>query len=194
MDTIRQTDVGVVEKIKQVWGRVGLRERREAEMNNSLTGGMKKPQRVFGAVWWKCVWCVVAQQCVWVIHHTNTAGGHSLAQRYAEQGENNVLRLHPLNLIETHSTGATFTHPPHAHFINLPLACIFPQIIPKNRNRKQTYGFSIMVEGASSEFCVSTGCMLLSKAAFHQPKTLNCSDGWVNWYIRCAIKKALGCY
>lgn len=23
----------------------------EREMNNSLTGGMKKPQRVFGAVW-----------------------------------------------------------------------------------------------------------------------------------------------
>lgn len=56
--------------------------------------------------------CGVAQHSVWVIHHTNTAGGHSLAQRYAEQGENNVLRLHPLNLIETHSTEATFTHPP----------------------------------------------------------------------------------
>lgn len=63
--------------------------------------------------------CGVAQHSVWVIHHANTAGGHSLAQRYAEQGENNVLRLHPLNLIETHSSGAPFTHPPHSHFINL---------------------------------------------------------------------------
>lgn len=57
------------------------------------------------------VWRGAAQHSAWVIHHANTAGGHSLAQRYAEQGENNVLHLHPLNLIETHSSGATFTHP-----------------------------------------------------------------------------------
>lgn len=79
--------------------------------------------------------CGVAQRSVWVIHHTNTAGGHSLAQRYAEQEENNVLRLHPLNLIETHSTGATFTHPPQAHFINLVLA---PYFLPDNPG-KQTH-------------------------------------------------------
>lgn len=60
--------------------------------------------------------------------------------------ENNVLRLHPLNLIETHSTEATFTHPPHAHFINLVSAFIFSEIIPENRSREQTNGFSIMVE------------------------------------------------
>lgn len=64
----------------------------------------------------------MAQHSVQVIHHANTAGGHSPAQRYAEQGENNVLRLHPLNLIETHRSGATFTPPPppYSHFINLP--------------------------------------------------------------------------
>lgn len=109
-------------------------------MNNCLTGGMKKPQRVFGAVWLECVQCGVAQHSVWVIHQTNTAGGHSLAQRYAEQAENNVLRLHPLNLIETHSTGATFTHPPHAHFINLLLACIFSRIIPKTETENRHMG------------------------------------------------------
>lgn len=145
-------------------------------MNNCLTGGMKKPQRVFGAVWQECVRCGVAQHSVWVIHHTNTAGGHSLAQRYAEQGENNVLRLHPLNLIETHSTGATFTHPPHAHFINLLLACIFSQIIPENRNRKPTHGFSIMVGGGSAALCVSTSYMLLCRAALPRPETLKHSD------------------
>lgn len=85
-----------------------------------------------------------AQRNAWVIHHGNTAGGHSLAQRYAEQGWNNVLRLHPLNLIETYGTEATFTHPPpHVHFINLLSACIFSQIIPENRNTIQAYGVSI---------------------------------------------------
>lgn len=79
-------------------------------MNNWLTGGMKKPQRVFGALRGG-VRCGVAQHSAWVIHHTNTAGGHSLAQRYAEQGENNVLRLHLLNLIETHGTGGNI-YPP----------------------------------------------------------------------------------
>lgn len=147
------------EKIKQVWGggRVGERERR-GEMNNSLTGGMKKPQRVFGAVWLECVRCGVAQRSVWVIHHVNTAGGHSLAQRYAEQGRIMCCACNPLNLIEAHSTAATFTHPPHAHFINLLPACIFSQIIQKkkNRNRKQTPGFSIMAGAGSTARCVDS--------------------------------------
>lgn len=120
--------------------------------------------------------CGVAQHSVWVIHHTNTAGGHSLAQRYAEQEENNVLRLHPLNLIEMHCTGATFTHPPQAHFINLVVACIFSQIIPENRNRKQTHGFSIMVGEGSAALCVSMSYMLLCRAALPRPGTLKCND------------------
>lgn len=46
MDTVRQRDVGVGEKISNCEGGRD-RERRKAEMNNCLTGGMKKPQRVF---------------------------------------------------------------------------------------------------------------------------------------------------
>lgn len=109
MDTIRLRDVGVGEKIKQE--RDGVGGVGGWSVNNSLTGGMKQPQRVFGAVWLEgcAVWCGVVQHNAWVIHHANTAGGHSLAQRYAEQGENNVLHLHPLHLIEAHSSGATFT-------------------------------------------------------------------------------------
>lgn len=34
---------------------------------------------------------------------TGTAGGRGAAQRYAERQESNVLHLHPLSLIETHS-------------------------------------------------------------------------------------------
>ena len=124
----------------------------------------------------ECVRCGVAQHSVWVIHHANTAGGHSLAQRYAEQEENNVLRLHPLNLIETHSTGATFTHPPHAHFINLVMAFIFSEIIPENRNRKQTHGFSIMVGGGSAAMGVSASYMLLCRIASPRPQTSECRD------------------
>lgn len=48
MDTVRERDVGVGEKISNCEGREGLRG--TGEMNNSLTGGIKKPQRAFGAV------------------------------------------------------------------------------------------------------------------------------------------------
>lgn len=80
-------------------------------MNNSLTGGGEKSSGGRLDLYVRRV-CSVVQHCVWVIHHTNTAGGHSLAQRYAEQGENNVLRLHPLNLIEIHSTRRYIYSPP----------------------------------------------------------------------------------
>lgn len=91
MDTIRQRDVGLGEKMKQVWGRERLREGRWITVWQvkwkSRRGCLERCE--------ECVRCGLAQHSVWVIHHTNTARGHSLAQRYAEQEENNVLRLHP---------------------------------------------------------------------------------------------------
>lgn len=82
MDIIRGKDGEVGAEIKPVVAEEGPAEG-EWEMNNCLTGGMKKahaeaaPSRVLESV---------ASNCARVIHHANTAGGHSLAQRYAEQG------------------------------------------------------------------------------------------------------------
>lgn len=67
------------------------------EMDNSLTRGMKPPQRAFGAAWWEGARRDAARRC-------SASGSYitlipqedvSAAQRYAEQGQSNVLRLHP---------------------------------------------------------------------------------------------------
>lgn len=75
------------EEIKQVW-----RERERGEMNNSLTREMKPPQRAFGAARWEGARrCSASGSYITLIPQEDV----SPAQRYAEQGESNVLRLHP---------------------------------------------------------------------------------------------------
>lgn len=83
-----------------------------------------------------------------LIQQEHTAQHSAMQSRQQTgRGENNVLRLHPLNLIETHSAEATFTHPPHAHFMN-PLNLTF---IFSLKNNKQPQGLFII--GREDCFC-----------------------------------------
>ena len=83
-----------------------------------------------------------------LIQQEDTAQHSAMQSRQQTgRGENNVLRLHPLNLIETHSAEATFTHPPHAHFMN-PLNLTF---IFSLKNNKQPQG--LFITGRGDCFC-----------------------------------------
>lgn len=194
MDTIRQRDVGVGEKISKCeGGRDQERERargERGEMNNCLTGGMKKPLRVFGAGCWECVRCGVAQHSLWVIHHANTAGGHSLAQRYAEQGRIMCCACTRSIWLKRTAQGATFTHPPPAHFMNLPAACIFSRIMPQNRNRKQDT--CVLHHGGTSVYRIVFQLVAIQSCCCRAP---NMKANWHGVRIgRRAIKKALCCH
>lgn len=127
-------------------------EGEEGEMNNCVTGTMKKHggslercgRRGVCAVWRSPAF----GSYITLIQQEHTAQHSAMQSRQQTgRGENNVLRLHPLNLIETHSAEATFTHPPHAHFMN-PLNLTF---IFSLKNNKQPQGLFII--GREDCFC-----------------------------------------
>lgn len=164
MDTVRQRDVGVGEKISKC---EGGRDRERGERQRWITVWQVEWKSRRGCLKQcvRSVRCGVAQRNVWVIHHRNTAGGHSLAQRYAEQGRIMCCTCTRSIWLKHTAERATFTHPPHSHFINLLLACSYslrhppPSQKEKQEQKRDTSSPSCWGEGLL--WCVPAGFMLL---------------------------------